>query len=146
MRLNRRQVMLGAGVTGAGLLAGCGRLPRRAAPLATMPRIGYLAGATAATGNPEAFELGLREPGYTHGRNVLSEYRFGEGEGTRLQALATELVQLPVDLILAAGGPLPAMAARDATSGSLGLLLAKAACRSGPPPICCRRGNFAERT
>jgi putative ABC transport system substrate-binding protein len=46
----------------------------------------------------------LRELGYLEGRNLFLEYRFAEGKAERLPELATELVRLKPDLIVALGG------------------------------------------
>jgi putative tryptophan/tyrosine transport system substrate-binding protein len=62
----------------------------------------------------DALEQGLRERGYVGGRNITFEYRFAERRMERLPDLATELVRLKVDLILAANNP-QATAARQAT-------------------------------
>src|SRR5262249_4802689 len=43
---------------------------------------------------------GLREHGYVEGRNISIDYRWGEGRVDRLQALAQELAQLKVDVIV----------------------------------------------
>ena len=83
---------------------------------AKVPRIGYLTVDMAA--NPhvrEAFLQGLRDLGYVEGRNVVIEYRDAEGQLERLPALAAELVALKVDVIVTAGGTLPALAAKQAT-------------------------------
>ncbi len=64
---------------------------------------------------PESFLQGLREYGYVDGQNVALEYRWAEGEYDRLPAMAAELVAHGVDLI-AAFGPPPAKAAKNATS------------------------------
>src|SRR5262249_41747681 len=45
---------------------------------------------------------GLKDAGYVDGRNVVVEHRFAEGSGERLSAFAEELVNLPVDVIVAA--------------------------------------------
>jgi putative ABC transport system substrate-binding protein len=58
---------------------------------------------------------GLHAYGYTDGQNIATERRSAEGDPTRLAALARELVDLKVDLIVAAGTH-AAIAARDATS------------------------------
>jgi putative ABC transport system substrate-binding protein len=55
---------------------------------------------------PEA----LRELGYIEGRNIVIEKRFAEGQRERLPALARELVQLRVDVIVAIGGTVGAAA------------------------------------
>src|SRR5258706_5431036 len=48
----------------------------------------------------KAFEEGLRSLGYRVGENVVIEYRCADGEMERLLALATDLVQLGVDIIV----------------------------------------------
>jgi putative ABC transport system substrate-binding protein len=50
----------------------------------------------------EAFHQGLRELGWIPGGNVTIEYRWAEEKYDRLPELATELVRLNVDVILAA--------------------------------------------
>ena len=62
----------------------------------------------------EAFRQSLRELGYIEGHNLALEFR-AAGETDRLPALAAELVQLPVDVIVALGGQ-AAQAAKNATS------------------------------
>jgi putative ABC transport system substrate-binding protein len=62
----------------------------------------------------QAFLEGLRERGYEDGRNILIEYRSAAWNLELLDDLAAELVELKVDLIVAAG-PQPVMAAREAT-------------------------------
>jgi putative ABC transport system substrate-binding protein len=51
----------------------------------------------------ESFRRGLRELGYVDGRNVTIEWRWYEGRTDRLPALAIELVQLKVDIIVTSG-------------------------------------------
>jgi ABC-type uncharacterized transport system substrate-binding protein len=51
----------------------------------------------------EAFEQTLRDLGYVEGQNVILEYRYAEGSEERLRDQAAELVQLPVDVIVAQG-------------------------------------------
>ena len=63
----------------------------------------------------EAFRLGLKELGYIEGRNVAIEYRWAEGRGERLPALAAELERMPVDVIVTAG-PSATRAAQQATT------------------------------
>ena len=70
-------------------------------PAKKIPRIGFLSSA-APPGTPyESFRQGLRDLGYVEGQNIAIEYRFGEVP--RLTELATELVHLKVDLIVAQG-------------------------------------------
>ena len=67
-----------------------------------IPRIGFLSTA-APPGTPyESFRQGLRDLGYVEGQSIAIEYRYGEGR-PRLAELATELVELKVDLIVAQG-------------------------------------------
>ena len=49
----------------------------------------------------QAFRLGLRERGWIEGENILIEFRGAEGNSARLPELATDLVRLKVDLIVA---------------------------------------------
>jgi ABC-type uncharacterized transport system substrate-binding protein len=63
-----------------------------------------------------AFRRGLGEGGVIEGRNVLIEFRWANGHYARLPALAAELVGRPVSVLVAAGGPPAAYAARTATS------------------------------
>ena len=62
----------------------------------------------------ESFKQGLRERGYTEGKNIVLEYRYAEGKVDRLPALANELVQLKVDVIVTTSGN-SARAAAEAT-------------------------------
>jgi putative tryptophan/tyrosine transport system substrate-binding protein len=61
-----------------------------------------------------AFKDGLRQHGYVEGRNLTIEYRWANGSINELARLATELVHLRVDVILAAT-TVTALAAREAT-------------------------------
>jgi putative ABC transport system substrate-binding protein len=61
-----------------------------------MPRIGIID--PLAQWDP--FRQGLRDLGYIEGRNVTIEYRSAEAGPERLVATATELAQLPVDVIV----------------------------------------------
>jgi putative ABC transport system substrate-binding protein len=76
-----------------------------------VPRIGYLSG----VGDPqtpgyhvEAFRQGLRELGYTEGRNILVEYRYVEKKLDRYPSLVAELVQLKVDVLVVTAAVLTA--------------------------------------
>jgi len=81
--------------------------PARAQQTKKVPRIGYLAGASAAaeTSRVEEFRRRLRELGYVEDRNIVIEYRYAEGKFERLADLAAELVNLKVDLIVALSTP-----------------------------------------
>ena len=55
--------------------------------------------------NLDALLRGLRERGYVEGRNLQIEYRSPAGSADKFPSLATELVRLPVDLIVTRGTP-----------------------------------------
>jgi putative ABC transport system substrate-binding protein len=92
-------------------------LPAEAQQAAKIPRIGYLSAASASevAFRTEPFRQGLRELGYVEGKNIVIEYRYGEGKFERLPALAAELAHLKVDIIVTAG-PSATRPAKDATS------------------------------
>src|SRR5262245_64254802 len=83
---------------------------------ATMPVIGVMSPQSAVTAvrNIAAFRNGLRELGYTEGRNVRIEYRFAEGVAERFPAIITDLVNLKPAVILV-GSIGAILAARTAT-------------------------------
>jgi len=84
---------------------------------AKIPRIGYLSSVSPSSesAQSEAIRLALRELGYIEGQNITIEYRYAEGKVDRLPELATELVRLKIDIILAAGGERLIRAATNAT-------------------------------
>ena len=81
-----------------------------------IPKIGVLAPMPGIGGPGRAFDRGLRDLGWVDGQNVVIERRSAEGRSERYPGLATELVQLQVDVIVAAGGPASLKAAREATT------------------------------
>jgi putative ABC transport system substrate-binding protein len=81
-----------------------------------MPVIGYLGSAGPSAHYAAAFHQGLSETGYVVGQNVTIEYRWAENRDDRLPALAADLVGRKVDLIVASGSLLCALAAKSATS------------------------------
>jgi ABC-type uncharacterized transport system substrate-binding protein len=92
-------------------------VPAHAQQPAKVPRIGYLS-ANSLNTNPtriEAFKQGLRELGYTEGKSIVIDWRFAEGNPDRERALAAELVNLKVDVIVTSG-PAATRAAKKATS------------------------------
>src|SRR6267143_4436433 len=110
--MNRRELLL--------LLLG-GAMTATRAPRAqqkAMPVIGHLASGSPGALAPlvAAFHQGLDEAGYIEGQNLTIEYRWAEAPYDRLPALAGDLVGRKVDVIVAAGGFLSALAAKGATS------------------------------
>jgi putative ABC transport system substrate-binding protein len=82
-----------------------------------VPVIGFL-GAPSAKGRESliaAFQKGLTEVGYSEGRNIVIESRWAEGQFDRLPAMANELVQRKVAVIVAFTTP-AGLAAKAATS------------------------------
>jgi putative ABC transport system substrate-binding protein len=69
---------------------------------------GYVKGA-------EALIAGLRELGLVEGKNIIMEYRWAEGKYERLPALAAELAQMKVDVIVAVAAA-AIQAAQNATT------------------------------
>jgi len=82
-----------------------------------MPVIGYLGNESArpVSTRLRAFREGLAATGFVEGRNVIIEFRWAEGRYDRLPALAAELVEREVDVIVAPGGAPVALAAKSAT-------------------------------
>jgi putative tryptophan/tyrosine transport system substrate-binding protein len=111
--MRRREfVTVLAGAATYPLLAGAQRKP--------MPVIGILAAAAPdnalALWNLAAFREGLGEFGYVEGQNVAIEYRWAEAHFDRPPALAADLVDRKVDVIVTEGGDPSVLAAKQATS------------------------------
>ena len=112
--LCRRRFLHGSlAPTGLALLSGCGLPSLPWQPPPKIPRIGYLQ-LYAAPDDLEALRDGLRELGHVEGRTIVIEERRA-ASNEHFPALATELVGLPVDLIVA-GGTVATQAAMSATS------------------------------
>jgi putative ABC transport system substrate-binding protein len=93
-------VLLGGGAIGWPLVA-------RAQPPDRVRRLGlllpYIQSDPQAQARVGAFTGTLHERGWTDGQNVRLEFRYTEGQPNRLPALAADLVQSNVDVILTAG-------------------------------------------
>jgi len=100
--------------------------PAEAQQAARIPRIGYLTLASATSNSPrrEAFLDGLHNLGYIEGQNINIEYRYADSKTDRLPELATDLVRLDVDVIVA-GGTQVNLAAKKAT-GIIPIVMANA--------------------
>jgi len=100
------------------VLGGAATWPLMARAQPSIPVIGFLA-----SGSPErsgnnvaAFESGLKESGFAEGKGVIIDYKWARGQFDTLPKLASELVARPVNVIFAFGSPVPARAAKAATS------------------------------
>ena len=74
---------------------------------ARVPRIGYLNDSPLGSFpkiRAEAFRQGLRELGYEDGKNIVIEWRYGDGNpGRESDVAAAQLVRLKVEIIVTAG-------------------------------------------
>ena len=83
-----------------------------------MPVIGFLNSASLAANRPQvsAFWEGMELAGFAEHRNVMVDYRWGEGHDDLLPSLASDLVRHDVTVIVAGGGDKAVMAAKRATA------------------------------
>jgi putative tryptophan/tyrosine transport system substrate-binding protein len=87
-------------------------------PVRAKPRIGMLWHAGSAEEESvylAAFRQGLADVGYVEGQNITVEHRFPAEKPERFQSMAKELVDLNLDVLVAAGQP-PALALQRATT------------------------------
>ncbi|HEU4342374.1 MAG TPA: ABC transporter substrate-binding protein, partial [Candidatus Binatia bacterium] len=80
-----------------------------------IPRVGILFIGSQNQPHLAAFKQGLRERGYTEGKNIILEYRYAEGRYDRLPELASDLARTKVDVIVTTSS-ISAHAARKATT------------------------------
>jgi putative tryptophan/tyrosine transport system substrate-binding protein len=90
-------------------------LPVRAQQPA-MQVVGFLTATNMISYQLKAIQKGLNEGGYVEGRNLAIISRSANGQFDRLSTLAADLVASKVSVILAIGSPVPARAAKAATS------------------------------
>jgi len=82
-----------------------------------VPVIGFLGSAPAAAWQPvlTLIRQGLSETGFTEGKNIVIEYRWADDHYDRLPALAVELAQQDIAVLVAPGTVAAAKAAMAAT-------------------------------
>jgi putative ABC transport system substrate-binding protein len=105
--MKRRNFLMGMGLAAA--------LPVIARAQQDTPTIGFLSTRSpdeAAT-HTAAFRSGLEEMGYVEGKSVVIEYRWAQGDYSKLPGFTAELLSKPLALIVAAGDP-AALAAKAA--------------------------------
>jgi putative ABC transport system substrate-binding protein len=107
-------------------------LAAHAQQAAKVYRVGILEPIPAAqnAANLDSLRSGLRALGYEEGRNLLVEYRSADGRAERFTELASELVRLNVDVIVARGTP-----ATRAVQNSTGAIPVVMATMGGPGAI-----------
>ena len=72
-----------------------------AQPERKVPRIGVLTMSVSPSMTAfQGFRQGLLDHGYVDGVNLVLEFRFAQGRPERLAAMAAELVQMKVDIIV----------------------------------------------
>src|SRR6185503_2954629 len=93
-QIRRRQFLVAGGALLIAPLAADAQQPQK------VRRIGFFGNAPSS--QVEAFRQGLRDLGWVEGQNMILEYRWMQGRPERLPELAEELVNLRLDVILAA--------------------------------------------
>jgi putative ABC transport system substrate-binding protein len=108
--MNRRTFLCGLTL---GMLA-APRAPD-AQPAAKIPRVGLLRPGSPPDPYVDAFRRGLQDLGHVERQTIALEYRWAEGKTALFPRLATELVQLKVDVIVTQGEE-AARSVKEATS------------------------------
>lgn len=100
------------------IAASAGARPGFSFAQSAMPVVGFLSSRSPGESADvvAALRVGLREAGFVEGQNIVIAFRWAEGRYERLPALAAELVQLRVAVLLAAGGSPAARAAKASTA------------------------------
>jgi putative ABC transport system substrate-binding protein len=111
--MHRRSIL----VTLAMGAVGAPQASRAQRPSPKLVRIGYLdtSSASIASVRLDRLRAGLRDLGYAEGRNIVIEVRWAESAYERLPALAAELLEQKLDVIVAAG-PAAIQTVRQATT------------------------------
>lgn len=81
-----------------------------------LPAVGFLSSRSPdeAAVHTAAFLRGMNDRGYIEDQSVAVQYRWAQGRYERLPAMASELVGLGVNIMVAVGGTAPALAAKAA--------------------------------
>jgi putative ABC transport system substrate-binding protein len=98
---NRRKLLVALGASVIAAPLACFAQQQRS----KVARIGLLESVSSYAKGREALIAGLRDLGYVEGKNIMIEDRWAEGKYERLPGLAAELVQMKVDVIVAASPP-----------------------------------------
>jgi ABC-type uncharacterized transport system substrate-binding protein len=95
-------------------LAMCGAWAEAQQPT-KIPLVGFISPSSSSTAGPnlEAFRNGVRNLGYSEGKNILVEVRWAEGSAERFPDLIAELLRLKADVIVV-GGAAVALEAKNA--------------------------------
>src|SRR5215510_1881141 len=109
--LRRREFVLG--FAGAAALAVAARGQQAAVPV-----VGMLSGQSADGYShlAESVRLGLKDEGFVDGQNVTIEYRWAGGRDEQLPAMAVDLVNRPVAVMLTGGSVWSTISAKAATA------------------------------
>jgi putative ABC transport system substrate-binding protein len=104
-------------MTTLGVFLGSLASPVGAQPSLRVHRIAWLSQGSAPVKTDPGFgdlQRSLQDLGHVEGKNLFIEYRYADGQLTRLDELARELARLPVEIIVASGES-AALAAKRAT-------------------------------
>jgi putative ABC transport system substrate-binding protein len=119
-------------------------LPVAAAqPSGRVPAVGVLSFGFAAAVKPQddAFRRGMQNLGYVEGQNVVVERRYAEGKPDRLRGHVAELVDRPVDVIVALSSTAALAAKRATTAIPIVFVLANDPVGVGLVPSLARPGG-----